>query len=350
LRAGAVRLVLDHSQRATDEVTTLLWQTAVRVEDGVSGMAEENLRQAQKALADALDRNAGQKEIQELIDRLHQALAQYLSELATHMAASPSPPESTGMPPEGMPGMQTNMLTPDDLSRMLEHLRDLSAAGAKDAAKQELSNLQQMLENIRTEKPSPLTPQQRQMLQALAALHNAQKEQQQLMDLTFRSQQANNGAGDPQAEKQLGQTQNELSRQLRALQQAMEKDAPPGLDHAAAAMQEAGNRLLQGTPGAALPRQTEALKNLQQAMQSLAKDLRSSMHMNGQQQGMNGDGKSDPFGRQNELMPDDNGVKVPDQLEVRRVREILDELQRRSGDMGRSKTERDYIDRLLQDF
>jgi hypothetical protein len=57
----------------------------------------------------------------------------------------------------------------------------------------------------------------------------------------------------------------------------------------------------------------------------------------------------DPFGR-NGFTRDDGGVKVPQQMEMRRVREILNELQRRSGDMNRPKTERDYIDRLLQNF
>ncbi|MCH7957081.1 MAG: DUF4175 family protein, partial [Proteobacteria bacterium] len=61
----------------------------------------------------------------------------------------------------------------------------------------------------------------------------------------------------------------------------------------------------------------------------------------------------DPFGRR----PGgaygariDGAVKIPDQMEVRRAREILDELRRRAGERQRPKTERNYIDRLLRRF
>jgi hypothetical protein len=40
-------------------------------------------------------------------------------------------------------------------------------------------------------------------------------------------------------------------------------------------------------------------------------------------------------------------VQIPDQGELLRAREILDELRRRSGDRHRPRFELDYIDRLL---
>ena len=337
LRAGAVRLVLDHAQEATSSVGTLLWQTAVRIEDGSSGAAERNLREAQRDLADALDRNAGEKEIQKLIDRLHQALTQYLAELSTRMASRP-------MPPEGLTqnnGTQTNMLTPRDLQRMLDHLRDLSATGSRDAAKQELANLQKILENIQTQPRPQWTTEQKQMLQELAALHAIARQQQQVLDQTFRQSQT--GKSDPALVKQ----QTELQAALQSLMQALKPDQPKELGQGATAMKQAGDQLKQGNEHGALPRQNEAVQSLQKALQAMAQNMRSSM-----QQGQSGGdeiGNADPFGRQNGMMHQEN-VKVPDQMEVRRVREILNELQRRSGDMGRSKTERDYIDRLLQDF
>ena len=44
------------------------------------------------------------------------------------------------------------------------------------------------------------------------------------------------------------------------------------------------------------------------------------------------------------------GVKIPDRMELRRAREILDELRRRRGDRNRPVFELDYIDRLLRQF
>jgi len=44
------------------------------------------------------------------------------------------------------------------------------------------------------------------------------------------------------------------------------------------------------------------------------------------------------------------GVKIPDQMELRRAREILNELRRRRSETRRPTIELDYIDRLLQQF
>jgi len=43
-------------------------------------------------------------------------------------------------------------------------------------------------------------------------------------------------------------------------------------------------------------------------------------------------------------------IGIPDQIELRRAREILDELRRRAGERNRPAVERDYIDRLLPKF
>jgi hypothetical protein len=44
------------------------------------------------------------------------------------------------------------------------------------------------------------------------------------------------------------------------------------------------------------------------------------------------------------------GVQIPDEMELRRAREILNELRRRRGQRSRPPLELDYIDRLLQQF
>jgi Domain of unknown function (DUF4175) len=40
-------------------------------------------------------------------------------------------------------------------------------------------------------------------------------------------------------------------------------------------------------------------------------------------------------------------VKVPDEIDTQRAREILDAIRKRLGDTGRSLIERDYLERLL---
>jgi hypothetical protein len=68
------------------------------------------------------------------------------------------------------------------------------------------------------------------------------------------------------------------------------------------------------------------------------------------------DNQRDPLGRESQEGPNgqmsDNtdGVQIPDQMELRRTREIVDELRRRRGERERPPLELDYLDRLLDQF
>ena len=67
-----------------------------------------------------------------------------------------------------------------------------------------------------------------------------------------------------------------------------------------------------------------------------------------QQQGA----QTDPLGRpmHSGRDIDDLSQKIPGEIDVQRVRRILEELRRRLGDSNRPQIELDYIERLLKDF
>jgi uncharacterized protein (TIGR02302 family) len=335
LRAGAVRLVLDHDSDAVLSVKDILWQSASRIEDGVLGMAEQNLKQAQQALANALDRNASEKEVQALIDQLHQALARYLSELSTRMATHPAQAQDLGQ----VLGSRVNMLTPQDLERMLDDMKGLSAAGARSSAREELSKLQQILENLQTRNPQ-LSEEQQAALERLKDLRALTHDQQELLDATFQKAQ-----NDKQDSSGLANKQGALLKRLQSIM-GKHADRTP-LVKGATAMQQATQSLQSNKTDAAMPQQNEALKALQQAEQAAAKSLQQSLFSLSQP-----GGTSDPFGRDGgrSFSDQNSNVHVPDQFESRHVREILDEIQHRASDLSRPKTERDYIERLLQNF
>jgi len=344
LRTGAVRLVLDRAPATVQPVTDIIWQAAVRIEDGGMSVAEQNLRNAQKELADALDHGADQAEIQKMIDRLHVALAQYLAQLSARAAAQPSLADELRQ----ALGERTNMLTPQDLDRMLEQMRNLSAAGERNAAREELAKLQQMLENLQTGQPQ-MTAEQQGTLKRIATLRNLSRHQQQLLDKTFRQAQGN---GKTPEAHQLALQQEDLRHVLHDLIGGGKDDGTDDLDRGDQAMKDASADLEHNIPRGAVHYQNQALAALEQAIQNMADSLRASMFMLPRPGGEEfGEGR-DPFGRSgfSGYARDDAGIKVPDQMEMRHVREILDELQRRAGDVNRSKTERDYIDRLLQNF
>jgi len=337
LRAGAVRLVLEQDRDATLSVKDILWQTAMRIEDGSMGMAERNLKQVQQDLADALDRNADEKEIQALMDRLHQALASYLAELSARIAQHP--PEANDL--RQVLGQRMNALTPADLERMIDTMKGLSASGSRDEAREELSRLQQILENVQ-QRPTVMSTEQKQALATIKALRALAHDQQQLLDATF--QKAQNG---DTADGTLAASQKALLLRLHGLMGVATNDE---LAHGADAMRRAEQSLHQSA-GKAVPSQTEALKALQQAEEALTDNLRQSLFA--LPSAGSGSASSDPFGRggdKNGSARDNGKVRVPDQFETRHVRDILNEIQRRAGDLNRPKSERDYIERLLQNF
>jgi hypothetical protein len=141
----------------------------------------------------------------------------------------------------------------------------------------------------------------------------------------------------------------------------MTDDVPQALGRAEQAMRRSTEALRQGQPGNAVNPETQALDNLQQGMQQAMQQLQQMMQ---QQAGGQPGGRGrlpnrqstqnrDPFGRdqnQGAQGTSSDRVAIPDKSDLQRSREIRDELRRRAAERERPKIERDYIDRLLQQF
>ena len=99
LRTAQARLMLDHDAAAIRRgAAELLWDTALRIEDGRATLAQRDLRDAMQALQDALARNAPDAEIDQLMSELQQAIDRYLQALAAEHAAH-GPAEQQNLPP-----------------------------------------------------------------------------------------------------------------------------------------------------------------------------------------------------------------------------------------------------------
>jgi hypothetical protein len=220
-----------------------------------------------------------------------------------------------------------------------------------------LSQLQQMLENLQAAMPNGM-PQDGQMgeaMQMMGELGKLAQRQQQLLDETFRQMQQGEGQpGAPEAAEQ-----EALRRQLGDLMRRfgeMTGDIPRPLGKAERSMNEAAQALGQGQGEDAVGAQTQALEQLRQAGQAMAEALAEQFGFGTQPgQGQIGElpnGGRDPLGR---MQPgfggiDTSDVTIPEESDLQRAREILDELRRRAGDRARPRPERDYIDRLLKQF
>jgi len=335
------------------EVQESLWRTALKIEDGDLSQAERDLRAAQQALMDALNRNAPDAEIQQLMDQLKEAMQRYMQALAEQALKQMQRGEA---PPRMDPNAQR--MQSEDLNRMLERARELARQGARDAAKQLLAQMQQMLENMRVGL-MPQNQQQGESGQMMQELGDLMRKQQQLMDRTYRQSQRG------QQQQQMGDMageQESLRRQLGELMRRMGEgmgQIPEGLGKAEQSMRDAQRSLEQGRPGGAVGPQGDALEQMRAGAQEFARSMQNQM---GEGEGMgpppdafgrfNPDRNTDPLGRNvpGHGMDTSDRVDIPDKADLQRARDILDELYRRAGERGRPPVELDYIERLLRRF
>jgi uncharacterized protein (TIGR02302 family) len=373
LRATVARLFLDRSNEGITSAQALLWDLALRIEEGRLSTVERDLRAAQQALADALDRNASDEEIRQLMDQLQQAMDRFMQALQQELRDMLARGEQLPTMPFD-PNAQ--VFDPQQMQQMMDQMRRMSEAGARDAARQMLSQLQRMMENMRLGQMGQMD--QQRMSEGNQLMQDMQRliqEQQRLMDQTFRqSQQGQRGQQGQQGEGDMAAMQEQLRRQLGEMMRRMSEmnggEIPQALQRAERAMRGAGQSLQGGQPGQAVPQQGNAIDELQQGLQNFAEQMGQQMmgqqqgDQNGQQSGPNNGPPQiqpfrpnarqnrDPLGRQipGQGQFDTENVRIPEEAELQRAREILDELRRRSGDLGRPQIERDYIERLLRRF
>jgi len=354
LRSAYYRLLNAAGDEDLKGVVDYLWTIALAIEDGDMSVAAQDLRAAQEALRQALENNASDAEIEKLTQQLREAMQRFMQAMADQARRNP---QMSSLPPNA----NVRNIRPEDLERMLDRIENLAKNGARDAARQLLSELQNMMENLQNGQPM-MGNNGDQMMESLNDLADMIQKQQQLMDRTYRSDRGMGEDGKPLSESELQQMLKDLQAGQQSLQQAlkdlMDKMQGMGMDpngklgQAGEAMGRAAGKLGKGAPGDAVGDQGQALDALRQGAQGMAQQF---ANRNGQGGGIRGGDSfpnEDPLGRpQRTTGPDlGNTVKVPDEIDVQRAREILDAIRRKLGEPNRPVIERDYLERLLERF
>ena len=384
LRIAAQRLIRDGAPATIDEMQGLMWDLALRIEDGRLSSAERELRAIQQRLQDALANNATDQEIERLMQELQQAIDRYLQAMIEQALRNPDQAQRQ------QPNERSQRMERSDLQRLLDQARQLARTGARDAARDLLSRLQEMLENLRTQQANregqqggqPGDSQAQEMMRGLQEL---MQRQQGLIDRTFRRSQQNRpgqfrpGQQGQQGMGQQGQQgqgqgqqgddgdageQDSLRGALGDMMRQLEEmlgGAPEGFGQAEGSMGNSADQLRRGQPGRALRPQMDALDQLRAGARDA---MRQMMERFGQEQGEGagddafGDqtaSERDPVGRD---LEGNNGnltdafQRIPGlgEGQIQRSQEILDELIRRLGERTRPDAERDYLERLLRRF
>ncbi len=380
-----------------DEISAALWDLAVQLEDGDIGDALERMRLAQERLNQAMNNGASEDEIAELMQELRDATRDYLRQKSQQAQRE----NNADQPDQG--DQNTMELSQQDIQDMMDRIQELMEQGRFAEAQQALEEFQEMMENLRmTEGGTGQSEGQR----AMEGLSDTLRQQQGLSDQAFRDlqeqynpdtqsgqSQENEGQSGGQGRGQShdgqgqgteggegqngkpqpggGQAQSQegtLADRQEALRRELERQrgslpgagTPSGdaardaLERAGRAMDGAENALRQDDLAGAIDRQAEAMDALREGMRNLGDALAEQQNPGGQGQarGQPGGQQSDPLGR-----TPGNGRQAGTQENLlqgedvyRRARDLLDEIQRRSGERNRPDVELDYLQRLLDRF
>jgi uncharacterized protein (TIGR02302 family) len=396
---------LEHAHSDADllDVAALLWAMAQQLENGDASKAERDLRAAEQALREALQRGASDEEIQKLMQQLREAANRFMSEMARNS-------------PDSSPEDQN--VQSKDMDKMMDQMEDAARNGSREDAQAMLDQMQEMFENMRSAQDDQESPAEREMQKQIGELEKLLKDQQSLRDDTFRSDQKErarkrarrnqsspdqqdsqgqpdqDGSNAPdesdndsdqddkqdqdQADKgqpQLGDRQQELRDRLAELQRQLKSlgmKGEKGFDDAQGDMKEAegdlkgqgkGDKSGQGGPGgkgAAVDAQGRALEALRDGAQGLQKQMDGQ----GQGKGKGKGGKGTYVGRRSrpgEMPGDDplgrgaegdkgreDGPLKQSVGAAERARRVIEELRRRLADPNRPVDERDYLERLMK--
>ncbi len=412
LRTASYRLQGDRTRSGMKSVIKQLWDVALKIEDGDLSDAEKALREAQDKLSKALEEGASEEEIKQAMQELRDAMNNYMEQLAKDQGEQqPFDGQNEDMQTMSQQDMQRMMDNLEEMAKngsreeaqqMLSEMRDMMERMQQGKQDKEQAQKNEEMLKLMDELGGVVGDQQKLMdetfkerrEQGRAPKNPMQKDQQRFgaennegrqergergsKSGQRKSQQgqgekgqqggqsqgqgSQQGQGGEEGEGQRGQGQegrqglSQRQRQLRdrlgQLQKGIgEQGGQPSeqLEGAKESMENAENALGRGDLESATDEQARALDQLRQGAQSMAQQMLKNMP---QRMGQNGDTPRDPLGRPQRSQGPDLGtaVKVPEQIDMQRAREILEELRRRLGDAQRPAMELDYLERLLKRF
>ena len=391
------------------EVAAFLWAMAEQLENGDKTQAERDLRAAEQALREALNRGASDEELKKLMQNLREAAQRFASEVARNNAD------------QAQQDPQDSQAQAQDLDKLMDQMEDAARHGSREDAQAMLDQMQQMFENMRSAQQE--SPAERALRKQIGELEKMLRDQQALRDDTFRSDQrgrqqerkrksgqdpsqpngatppgadqdddagqsADNGDDDPSASdpetRQLKDRQQALRDRLAELQKALKglgMKGEKGFGEAEKHMQDAEGDLGGDNPGgkspggkssgsksrqpgqtgkgAAVELQGKALEALREGAKGLQQQLgdgqpgqggKGQFGARGRRPGEQQQG-DDPLGRgrgRDGHFGQQDGALRQSEGGAERARRVLEELRRRLADPSRPIEERDYLERLMK--
>lgn len=211
LQMAESTLVAAGSKAEAEAVEPLLWSIALKLEYGSAADAARRLEAARAALERALRDGASEEEIRRLMEAFRDAANEYLAAKMAEAIANGMEAPQSGEDGQAEAGGQG--LGGQDFEDMLNALQDLTETGASDQARQLLSDITNMLENLEFQQggqgqdgqgmpgeqaegeESDLPPEEQELTDAMRRLSELLREQRQLNDDTLAQQRGEQPGG-----------------------------------------------------------------------------------------------------------------------------------------------------------
>jgi uncharacterized protein (TIGR02302 family) len=289
---------------------------------------------------------------------------------------------------------QGQELRPGDIDRLMDQIENLAKSGNREQAQELLSQLENMMNNLQAgrQQQRGQKGQSGEMRKQMDKLGEIMRRQQEMMNETFRmdqmqrgqrqrganrdeqlgeqnpgdqrGQEQGQGKGDQgmtpeefaDALKQLQEGQGQLRKDLQGLMKGLESlgmQPGEGFGEAGDAMGEAETALGDGQGDEAVGQQGRALDALRKGAQDMMQQMKQAMQGDeggGEDGGRQRNSDLDPLGRPraSDWDQNDSSVKIPDEIDVQRARQILEAIRKRLGNALSPQIEHDYLERLLE--
>ena len=226
-----------------EQVDPLLWALALRAEYGSAADALRRLEAARRALEQALRDGASEDEIKQRMEAFRDAANEYLAAKMAEAIANGGEQPQMQMDQEAMSGGPD--LGGQDFEDMLNALQDLTETGATDQARQLLSDITNMLQNLEFQQgqsgsggmpgmpgqqadgeQEDLPPEEQELTDAMRRLSEILREQRQLNDDTLAQERGERPGQSGQ--EQGGQQPGQQSGQQSGTQQGQDSGQPGG--------------------------------------------------------------------------------------------------------------------------
>ncbi|NKD86005.1 DUF4175 domain-containing protein [Haematospirillum jordaniae] len=354
LRIAALRLSPAFAVHPLESVADLLWNLALRIEDGTIDNARTQLEQAR---LDLLNATGDPKAVADAINAVRRALVSLLQDIVGR-GGGLSLDELDALADSLGPNIQAGDLA---LEKMLAELEELTRLGAQDAARALAEHVDAVLSGLRNARFSSASGELRDMRDIMTGFDRLVRGQEQLLEDTFSTMAE--GTALPSVSRhsgfwtfpaaELARRQESLRGQLRALSGQVGRktgSVPEWFGVAGDHMDTASRALGESRPDLGQQAQGEALEALRQARRDVSQTMMQNL---GQTIGLlpapAGAGGLDPAGRPGEGMTL-HGEKVPTKPERTRARDLLQELRRRAAEGNLDRQEQDYLQRLIRMF